>query len=76
MVLRSVAMADWSELGWGRWWIGAWVRVENAGIEEQKKEKCIYIYIHIYNFNERDNKIYYLILAFELQCIAINGCAL
>ena len=46
----------------------------NRGTKE--REMYIYIYIHIYNFNERDNKIYYLILAFELQCIAINGCAL
>ena len=43
---------------------------------KRKRKKKIYIYIYIYYLNERDNKIYYLILDFELQCIAIYGCAL
>ena len=49
----------------------------NKGIKERE-----YIYIYIYYFNERDNKIYYynkiyyMILAFELQCTVIYGCAL
>ena len=32
-----------SELRWGRRWIGAWVRVENAGIEEKTEWEKIYI---------------------------------
>ena len=39
---------------------------------KKKKEKKKYIYY----FNERDNKIYYLILTFELPCTTINSCTL
>ena len=69
-------MADWRvslgeeddelELGWetesGECW--------NKGKKRKRKKK------YIYYFNERDNKIYYLILTFELPCTAINSCTL
>ena len=54
------------------WSLGERLRVENAGTKEKKEREKK----NIYYFNERDNKIYYLILTFELPCTAINSCTL
>ena len=53
------------------WSLGERLRVENAGTKEKKRKTK-----KKYYFNERDNKIYYLILTFELPCTAINSCTL
>ena len=53
------------------WSLGERLRVENAGTKEKKRNRK-----KKYYFNERDNKIYYLILTFELPCTAINSCTL
>ena len=53
------------------WSLGERLRVENAGTKEKKRKRK-----KKYYFNERDNKIYYLILTFELPCTTINSCTL